>query len=311
MSYLSISIVMPCYNASGTVGRAIMSVRDQTYKKWELIVVDDGSFDGSANLISSIDEPRLKLFFQANAGPAAARNRGLQEASGQFVAFLDADDSWDPRFMERMLAALEDAEDAVLAYCGWQQLGIRGGGGQPFIPPDYEPMDRAETLLGGCRWPIHGVLVRRKAIDSVGGFDETLQTSEDYDLWFRVAPQGRLILVPEVLAYYHHHEGDQVTKNRLRVALNHWRAQEKFLRENPETMVRLGRARVRELVTGELLRRGYAAYWDRDLHTARTLFRYVMRKGYGRPKDWFYMLPSMLPFPLHAWMLQKRDDAEP
>lgn len=302
-----ISIIMPCYNAASTVHGAIASIQKQTLTDWTLIIVDDGSSDHSVELIRSIDEPRLHLYTQANQGSAAARNHGLRHARSRYVAFLDADDSWDERFLATMLQAIEPHEDAVLAYCGWQNLGVDGGRGKPFIPPDYDPLDRSEVLLGGCRWPIHGVVVRREAIEKAGGFDATLQASVDYDLWLRVAPQGRLIRVPEVLAYYHHHDGEQITKNRLGVALNHWRAQKKYLQQHPDEVRRLGKKRVRELVQGELLKRAYACYWKRDLPAARTLFRMIMRAGYGRPTDWLHMLPSLLPESLHAWLLRQRD----
>lgn len=306
-----ITIIMPCYNASGTIHGAIASIQAQSLADWELIVVDDGSSDNSLEIIRGIDEPRLHLFTQPNRGSASARNHGLRNASGRFIAFLDSDDSWNPQFLEKMLHALETCGDAVLAYCGWQNLGIEGGRGKPYIPPDYDPLDRTEVLLGGCRWPIHGVLVRRDAIEKAGGFDESLQASVDYDLWLRVAPQGRLIRVAEVLAYYHHHQGEQITKNKLNVALNHWRAQNKYLEQHPDESSRLGRRRVRELVVGELLKRAYACYWNRDLPAARILFRMVMRSGYGQPKDWLYMLPALLPQSVHAWLLRKRDMSIP
>lgn len=302
-----ISIIMPCHNGATTIVEAISSVQAQTFADWELIVVDDGSQDRSAEIAQNIDDARIKVIVQSNQGAAGARNRGLGAASGDFIAFLDSDDAWEPVFLERMFDALEPHEDAVLAYCGWQNLGVTGGRGKPFVPPDYDPLDRSEVLLGGCRWPIHGVLVRRSALERAGGFDVTLRTSEDYDLWFRVAPQGRLVRVPEVLAYYRHHDGEQITKNRLRVALNHLRAQEKFLRQNPGEARRLGRKRVRELVVGDLLRRAYVSYWERDLPTARVLFRKVMRAGYGRPRDWVYMLPALLPMPWHKALLARRD----
>lgn len=140
-------------------------------------------------------------------------------------------------------------------------------------------------------------------------YNETLQASVDYDLWLRVAPQGRLVRVPEVLAYYHHHEGEQITKNKLRVALNHWRAQQKFLKQHPDEVRQLGRKRVREWVEGESLKRAYVCYWDRDLPTARALFRKVMRAGYGNLRDWRYMLPALLPLPIHAFLLRRRNSA--
>ncbi|RLQ20784.1 glycosyltransferase [Seongchinamella sediminis] len=298
---------MPCYNSAETIRDSIASVQDQTMESWELIIVDDGSRDGTADVVMSERYTRTRVFKQNNEGSASARNRGLLEAQGQFIAFLDADDAWEPTFLERMHDALASDEGAVLAYCGWQNLGLKGGRGKPFIPPDYEPLDRAETFLGGCRWPIHGALVRKTAIDQSGGFDPKLQASVDYDLWLRVVTQGRLVLVPEVLAYYVHHEGIQITKNRSKVALNHLRAQEKFIACNPYVVQALGKRRVRELTEGELLNRAYICYWDRDLLSARTLFRHVMRRRYGRPKDWLYMLPSLLPYKVHAMLLDGRD----
>lgn len=306
-----ITVIMPCFNAARTIPGAIASIQNQSLTDWELIVVDDGSSDDSAAIVQGINEPRLRLFTQANQGPASARNQGLRNAAGRFIAFLDSDDAWHPGFLETMLLALEPHHDAVLAYCGWQNLGIEGGRGKPFIPPDYEALDRTEVLLGGCRWPIHAVLLRRDAIEQSGGFDESLPSSEDYDLWLRIAPQGRLIRVPEVLAYYHHHEGTQITKNRFGAALNHWRAQIKYLEQHPDEAKNLGRKRLRELVWGELLRRAYICYWNRDLPAARALFRMVMRAGYGHLKDWRYMLPALLPQSVHAWFLRKRDMSTP
>lgn len=305
-----VSVIMPCYNAAATILGAIASVQAQTFDDWELIVVDDGSADDSAERVAAVRDPRIVLARQRNGGSAAARNRGLREARGEFIAFLDSDDSWDPTFLARMVDALAPRADAVLAYCGWQNLGITGGRGAPFVPPDYDGLDRAETLLGGCRWPIHGALVRRQAIERAGGFDDRLQAAVDYDLWLRVSDQGALVRVPAVLAFYHHHGGEQITKNGLRVALNHWRAQRKYLDQHPEVIERLGARRVRELVVGELLRRGYAAYWARDLPAARTLFRAVMRRGYGRLRDWRYMLPALLPLSWHQGLLRLRDRRE-
>ena len=303
----NISILMSCFNSEKTVSEAIESILSQSYRDWELLVIDDASSDRSVEIINGFSDKRIHLLQQENQGWPAARNYGLKHAKGEFLAFLDSDDTWHPEFLTRMIDAISDNPAAILAYCGWQNVGLQGGRGEPFIPPEYDAADRAEVFLGGCRWPIHGVVIQTSVVRDAGGFDETFRASADYDLWLRVATKGRLILVPEVLAFYRHHDGEQITKNKRRSALHHHRAQVKFIRENPRAARRLGTSRVRTLLYGELLRRAYACYWDRDLASARTLFRRVMRRGYGNPKDWLYMLPSLLPIQVHGWLLDKRD----
>lgn len=301
----SVSIVMPCYNAAAHLARSVGSVQAQTVPDWELVVVDDGSIDASCDQVRQLAaiDPRIRFFHQDHAGAATARNRALAESRASYTAFLDADDTWHPEFLETMLRALAEDSTAAIAYCGWQNLGLGNGRDAPFVPPDYENRTKTELLLGGCRWPIHAALVRSRAIHDCGGFDETLTSCMDYDLWLRLGTAHRLVRVPRVLAYYHHHGGGQITQNRPRVALNHWRAQQKFLRANPEVVVEIGRKRVRELTDGELLKRGYACYWKRNLPAARQIFRHVMRQGYGTLNDWKYMLPSWLPESWHRLLV--------
>ncbi len=304
-----ISIIMPCHNAARHIEESIASVQSQTDPNFELVIVDDGSTDDSLAILRSIakNDSRINITTQENRGVGPARNRGLSMAQGQFVAFLDADDLWRAEFREKMRRALLERE-ADLAYCGWQNLGVTGGRGDPFIPPDYNRTDKVKAFLGGCRWPIHAALTRRTAIDAVGGFDERWTSCMDYDLWLRIATTHECILVPEVLAFYRHHEGTQITKNKVRVARNQWNIQRKFLKDYPQAFHRLGRQKIRKLTDGELLRRGYACYWQRDLVSARSIFKLVMKTGYGSLRDWKYMLPSLLPLSLHKALINLLGD---
>lgn len=300
-----ISVVMPCYNGMRTVERSLRSVLAQTHDTLELIVVDDGSRDDSVSVIAAhaARDPRVRLISQENRGPAPARNRGLGAARGEFIAFLDADDTWEPDCLEALLAALLADRDAALAYCGWQNLGITGGRGEPFVPADYELPNKVEIFLSGCRWPIHAALTRAQAIRASGGFDESLKACMDFDLWLRIATAYRIVRVPRVLAYYHHHAATQITRDRVRVASNHLKAQEKFVRTHQAALADLKRDDIRRILYGELLRRAYECYWARDLDAARHLFRMVMKAGYGKARDWKYMLPSVLPRRVHQALL--------
>ncbi|WJW74443.1 glycosyltransferase [Thiohalobacter sp. IOR34] len=305
-----ISVIMPCHNAADHLLTAIDSVLGQSHDALELIVIDDGSTDASPRLLAKITDPRLRCLHQANQGVSSARNRGLAEARGDYVAFLDADDWWAPDCLQRLHAALENRPEAVLAYCGWQNVGLAGGAGEPYLPPDYEAADKAALFLESCPWPIHACLTRHEALKQAGGFDTRLSTSEDYQLWLRIALDRPVVRVPAVLAFYRHHSPQQATGNRLRLALDHWQVQQALLAERPALSAGLGRRRLRELTLGRLLKQAYRAYWDGDLATARPLFRRVMRHGYGRPRDWKYMLPSLLPLPLHQRLLAGRRSPE-
>lgn len=305
----TVSIIMPCYNAAAHLPASVGSVQAQTHTDWELVIVDDGSTDDSWQALQKLADadPRIRVSQQANAGAAAARNRALREARGAYTAFLDTDDTWHPEFLEAMMTALAADPDAGIAYCGWQNIGLGKGRDDPFIPPEYENSDKVESLLGGCRWPIHGALVRTHIIMDAGCFDENLSSCMDYDLWLRLGTLHPLVRVPRVLAYYHHHGGEQITRNRARIAINHWRAQRKYLRTNPDVIDALGKSRVRQLTTGELLQRGYASYWKRDLPAAWQIFRQVMRTGYGSRRDWKYLLPALLPLGLYQALIARMD----
>jgi glycosyltransferase involved in cell wall biosynthesis len=301
-----ISVVMPCHNGATHLARSTASVRMQTRADWELIIVDDGSTDDSWQVIQQLaaSEPRIAPLRQPHSGAAAARNKALSSARGRWVAFLDADDTWHPDFLSRMSAALGGRQDDALAYCGWHNIGAGHEDEPPFVPPDYETPDKLAELLCGCRWPIHGAMVSLAAIRKYGAFDPALRSSEDFDLWLRLGCRMPLVRIPEVLACYHFHAGTQVTKNRLRAAADKLLVQRKFLATHPVEAKRLGRARVREQIEGDMLYRAYENYWKGDLPMARQLFRAVMASGYGNARDWCHMLPALLPARMHSLLLK-------
>lgn len=306
-----VSVIMPCFNAAAYVEEAIGSVMAQTYPAVELIVVDDGSSDGSPAIVERLarqHEGRIRFVSQANAGPYPARNHGLRLARGEYVAFLDADDWWREDFVEKLLGALGTDESVALAYCGWQNVGLEGGRSQPFVPADYELEDKAARFLrAAAPWPMHAALVRRRVLDDVGGFDTDLPTCMDYDLWLRVAVARPIRLVPEVMAFYRHHQSGQITSTQWRQARNTWFVKRKFVREHPDLVHHLSRAELRELIDGGLLKRGYDNFWRRDLESAQRIFRMSLVEGGWSAKDLKYLLPALLPPPLYRRLVSGRD----
>lgn len=298
-----VTIVMPCYNGKTFLPRSIGSVQAQNYADWELILVDDGSTDGSADWAEQLDDPRIRVLRQRNAGVSAARNAGIEKAAGRFIAFLDTDDEWAPTFLDRMMEALRTHPHAVLAYCGWRKTGLEGRRNDPFIPPDYENPEKHATLFIGCRWPIHAALSLTESVRKAGGFTAYLRNAEDYALWLEIATENQIVRVAEVLAVYHFHSDAQASANRRRSAEDLLHAQELHIKRHPDFARRMGRRRLREMMLGNVLRVAYEAYWRRDFETARPLFHLTILSGYGTRSDWCRMLPALLPAKLHIRLI--------
>jgi len=289
-----ISVIMPCYNAQAHLKESISNVLNQDYDDIELIVVDDGSTDQSKEILNGFGK-NITVISQKNQGPGPARNRGLEKASGEFVAFLDSDDYWGPNCLSALKKALDNT-NAALSYCGWQNVGGPKKQCQPYIPPDYEQSDKVERFLkSAAPWPIHAALVRRKILEEVSGFDEQWATCMDYDLWLRIGTRWPIVLVEQVLAFYRHNVGGQITSQQWRQARNVMLVKKHFINKFPNVVKHLSENRLKELVDGALLKRGYDAYWKRDLVSAHKIFRICLYNRYYKIKDLKYILPSILP----------------
>jgi glycosyltransferase involved in cell wall biosynthesis len=293
-----ISVIMPCYNAASFVEEAVASALGQTYPGIELIVVDDGSTDGSVEILErlAVAHPdRMQLLFQDRMGPYPARNLGLSRATGGKVAFLDADDLWRQDCLEKLSAAL-DENRADVAYCGWQNFGEGAPGSEPYVPPDYSALDTAAEFLRSCPWPIHAALIRRPVLDAVKGFSERRFSSMDYDLWLRIyAHTQNLVRVPDVMAFYRWHDKGQISGNKWRQVMDALQVRRDFVARYPERVAHLAADNLHELTEGFVLKEAYRAYWKRDLPNAQALFRRAFTRGTWRTEDLRYILPSWLP----------------
>ena len=290
-----VSVIMPCFNSAETLATSVASALGQSMRDIELIVVDNDSSDQTVSIVESIRDTRIRILHQPIRGVSAARNMGIKAARGKFIAFLDSDDTWAAGCLAKLCAALASRPDAVLAYCGWQNVGLPGARSAPFVPPDYEQPNKIETLLAGCRWPIHAALTRTEAIREAGGFDTRFAYAEDFGLWLHVAAFARIIRVPEVLAFYHHRDIPRASPDLIRAVCQLRAMQRDFLRRHPDVGQRLGQRMVRHIVDGELLRRGMEFYWAGHLDVAHGIFRMVLKDGYLQPAVLRYLLPALLP----------------
>ena len=293
-----ISVVMPCYNAEPYVREAILSVLQQGYASLELIIVDDGSTDGSTEIIEQLASAypgRIRLAYQNRIGPYAARNQGLAQARGNFVAFLDADDYWHPEALAKLHAALIEAP-ADVAYCGWQHVGPLAENLQPHNPIDIDEKNILEHFLIACPWPINAVLIKRQLIDSLRGFSERRATAMDYDLWLRMLTQKpRLVRVPEVLAFYRHYARNDNGIPRWRQVFDAVDVREDFVRHHSDITGALGPAKRRALVYDTLLSEAYRCHWRRNTQSSRRLFLRAFFNSNWKMGDLKYMLASFMP----------------
>jgi glycosyltransferase involved in cell wall biosynthesis len=203
-SSVSLSVVIPTFNAADTLAEALGSLRAQTRRDWEAIVVDDGSSDQTIALAGSFiqRDSRFRLIRASHRGVSATRNSGIEAAIGRLLLFLDADDWIAPTYVETMLAALERATDAAAAYCAYRRVlpdrSMTSAGWAREI--ESAPF---ETFARRSGTAIHCVVIEKELVVELGGFDPSLQTCEDWDLWQRVARTGAVFVgVREELAFY-------------------------------------------------------------------------------------------------------------
>jgi len=210
-----VSIVMPMFNRATVVGEAIMSVLAQVYDRFELIVVDDGSTDDSVAVVATFDDPRIRLIqMPENAGVTVARNTALRAAGGSIIAYLDSDNTWDPRFVAAHVGALAELPEAQVVYSG-----VLLYNGTAKVPHAVRYGHYHRALLENQNYIDNNVIVhRRSLLDRIGGFDESLRRFVDYDLILRAAECARVVSVPVLLCHYFYGKADNaITSDKRHV----------------------------------------------------------------------------------------------
>lgn len=195
-----VSVIVPAYNAATFISRAVDSVLAQTFRDFELLVVDDGSADDTLTVLSRYGAA-LRVLTQPNAGPAAARNRGLAQATGTYVAFLDADDWWEPQKLGEQVALL-DTQPSI-GFCSTATRVVdadgRRAGHWPCLAGDAPLPDALFMNGASISGSTSGVMARRDLVQAVGGFDASLRGYEDPDLWIRLSARAGYACIPSEL----------------------------------------------------------------------------------------------------------------
>lgn len=205
-----ISVVIPLYNKVDTIRRALNSVKNQTFRDFEIIVVDDGSTDGGGSVVESFEQQNLRIVRQKNAGVSAARNHGIEEAKGEYVAFLDADDEWKHDYLQTQMLLAEKYPTCDVFVTNYEHIS-EGGVISPTIIrklsfPGEDGILSNYFEVASCSHPpicSSSIIVRKKAMDVIGGFPVGVISGEDLLTWARLAASFKIAYCKKSLALYH------------------------------------------------------------------------------------------------------------
>src|SRR2546426_6274803 len=204
-----VSVITPTYNRWPMVGEAIDSILAQSYKDFELIVVDDGSEDHTVEKLAKYGS-RIRVLCRPRRGVAAARNLGVHESTGKYLAFLDSDDLWKPKKLEVQVAFMESHLDGEI--CQTEEVWIRNGVRVNPKRKHRKPSgDIFRASLDLCLVSPSAVMMTRELFDRLGGFDESFPVCEDYDLWLRIAAKIPVFLLPPPLVIKRGGHADQLS----------------------------------------------------------------------------------------------------
>lgn len=215
----SVSVVIPVYNNSAFIGNALESALQQSLAPQEIIVIDDGSTDTTAEVVASFGD-KVRYMYQENSGSGTARNKGIKLAESPWISFLDADDYWEPDHLEKLLHCTEKNPDARLVYCGKKWVNQDG----KLLPDAPVQNDFPE---GWIFYPLFGAnyisstsvaMADRQALLDARAFNENpeFRNAQDYDLWLRMAALNPVASVPEYTVFYRRHDSNRTLDSSSR-----------------------------------------------------------------------------------------------
>ena len=208
-----ISVIIPTFNRKQLLLEAVESVRSQSFQDWELLVIDDGSTDGTDQVLEPLICDRIRCIRQEHSGVSAARNRGIRAAQNDWIAFLDSDDHWHKQKLQRQVEAVEANAEYLAVHTDeiWIRSGVR-------VNPGKRHQKRSGWIfhycLRLCLISPSSILLHRSLLDESGLFDESFPVCEDYELWLRLTARRPVLFVPEKLVVKRGGHADQLSRSR-------------------------------------------------------------------------------------------------
>ena len=303
---MKISAIIPTYNNADYIEDAINSILTQSHSVDEIIIVDDGSSDNTEELVKAISQKTSDIIYikQANQGPSSARNRGIEAASGDWIAFLDADDLWTRDKIARQIAALESEPQLKLIAADMSEIDRLGKTTVNSVLAKHQLLKTFQNLAGTAVpkataallkknfIPTGTVLIERACLTEAGGFNTNIRFGEDLELWARIAADHPITCLPKVMMQRRQH-GNNATQNTASMlqgivdvmqSLRHWGA-EKLVRQslNPD-----------RLVAAALCDLGYWHFSQGNYRQARKVFTSSLKEQPSK-RALFYAAACLLP----------------
>ncbi len=306
-----ISVIVPAFNREVVISNCIKSVLCQTYDHLELIVVDDGSDDKTADVIAGIDDSRIRYFYQENGGASSARNSGLRECRGEMLAFLDSDDEWPHDFLERMSGELLSNSHCNAAYCCFKDIFLDGTVSDGFGSDRYLEGNLVRQYYQKipCVHPSASLFLR--SLWEGHWWDERLKTFNDVDVFLRLSPKAEYVFVKDIYTLRHHTKDSLIYQPSRNLSFNPIRVFERFYfdlggkdlvpaRVAYKKISRFYRGQAREYskvkcrkAALSIIKRAIR-YFPFDLHYYRELLSYLMMSRHEDPES-NWQMPQPLP----------------
>lgn len=289
-----ISVIIPTYNNAQFIRDAIDSVLSQTYKNYEILVIDDGSTDNTKEIIEKYNGKRIKYIYQENKGLAAARNTGIKASTGELVAFLDSDDMWLPEKLERQISIINGFPNVGLVGCGYYGIDesgkrVKETKGRDY--PDKELLLNNLMMRNVVTGSGSGVLAKKECFNKAGLFDESFRSTEDRDMWYRILKFYDLKFVSDYLVII------RVRRNSLskNVAMMKF-SQKKFIQKHLENMGFVRKSKSYSYVYLDAAREYYIAH-KRFLAAINAFLSIIIHPFKVYPEDDKYkiLIKSFLP----------------
>ncbi len=231
------TVVIPTYNREDLIQEAIRSVLNQTFGKFELIVVDDHSIDNTNDVVTSFGDDRITYIVNDHTkGGAGARNAGIFRAKGEWVAFLDDDDVWLPEKLELQYKKIKEVNDSVgLIYTGYAAYDFDNKREISLYMPENEGWLQEYLLYKNVIGTFSIVVIRSNLLRKIGGLDEEFESMQDMELYFRIASLSKIEFIKDKLTYVRHSNTDRITLNaqkRLKGSLSFWKKHEKVINKS-------------------------------------------------------------------------------